>query len=69
MTSEKGTDDPAGPDAAEPAWLRNRRLRQAELEAANARGEQLLERYGRATVRPGYAFVGHAGAERRRRHR
>src|SRR5262245_39626729 len=34
----------AAPD--EPAWVRNRRIRSAELESANARGAELAARYG-----------------------
>lgn len=51
----------------EPAWQRNRKLRLAALEAANARGAQLLEKYGREQPVQRYAFVGHAGVKRRRR--
>jgi hypothetical protein len=58
--------DAAEPAADEPAWARNRRLRLAELEAANARGEQLAERYDRGMPPQRYAVVGHASMKRRR---
>jgi hypothetical protein len=41
-----------------------RRARQAELDAANAHGERLLERYGRTDTRPRFAAVGHTNMKR-----
>jgi hypothetical protein len=63
------TNRPAEPDAeaAEQPWERLRRLRQADLDTANAHGEQLAERYGHTDYRPRFAFVGHKAAKRRRR--
>jgi hypothetical protein len=49
-------DDTTEPSTDEPTWLRNRRLCEAELDAANARGRELLNRYGDgASSRPRYA--------------
>lgn len=45
-----------------------RRLaRLAQIEAEQEHGRQLIARYGRETVRPRFAVVGHAGMKRRRR--
>jgi hypothetical protein len=44
-----------------------RRARQAQIEAEQAHGEQLLARYGREDRRRQFASVGHAPAKRRRR--
>ena len=56
---------PAPPPADEPVWVRNRRIRNAELENANARGAELAERYGYTDTTPRYALV----SRRRRRRR
>jgi len=55
--------------AAEPTLTADerRRARQAQIEAEQAHGEQLLARYGREMPRRAFAVVGHAGAKRRRR--
>jgi hypothetical protein len=49
------------PDAAEPAadepWLRNRKLRQRQLDLANEHGRQLVERYDHGGSRPQFAVV------------
>ena len=58
--------DTAGSTEVEEPWARNRRLRQAELEAANEHGRDLLERYGHDDHRPRMALVGHVKAKRRR---
>jgi hypothetical protein len=44
-----------------------RRARQAQIEAEQAHGEQLLARYGRDVRRERFASVGYAPAKRRRR--
>jgi hypothetical protein len=41
-----------------------RRARQVQLEAEQAHGEQLAERYGRERSRPRFAAVGHANTKR-----
>jgi hypothetical protein len=48
-------------------WERKRRLRGADLEAANEHGQQLVARYGRTDSRPTFANLGHMGGKRRRR--
>jgi hypothetical protein len=56
------------PSAEEPAWLRNRRLRQAQSEAANEHGQSLIARYGDgASYRPRFAAVKYSWMKRRRR--
>jgi hypothetical protein len=57
------TADDTAPAEATPSDAR-RRARQADLDAANERGEQLLERYGRTDTRPRFAAVGHASTKR-----
>ena len=64
MISADDADDPA---EDLPPWARNRRLRQASLDAANTHGQQLAERYGRGGERQGFATIGHVSAKRRRR--
>ena len=60
-------DDSTGSTAeAMQPWERNRKLRQAQIEAKNERGRQLLERYGGGQPRPRFANVGHVTAKRRR---
>jgi hypothetical protein len=66
--TENDTDNPNGTEAEQP-WARNRRLRQAELDAANAHGRDLLERYGHADTRPRVGVVGYARLKARRRGR
>ena len=53
-------------DEALPADER-RRARQAELDAANEHGQQLVERYGRTDSRSSFAVLGHMDGKRRRR--
>lgn len=68
MVDEADKDGSAEPGAEDLApWQRNRKLRQAELERANAHGQQLLERYGYEAPRPRFAAVRFAEAKRRRR--
>lgn len=57
----------AVPDADEPAWQRNRRLRLAQIEAETEHGRQIAERYGSGPVRQVFAVVGHLHGKRRRR--
>jgi hypothetical protein len=59
-------DKPAGPESEEP-WQRARRLRLAQIEAEQAHGQQLAERYGRSDFRPRFAVLGHGHGKRRRR--
>jgi hypothetical protein len=59
------TDD-AEPTEGTPADER-RRARQAQIEAEQAHGEQLLARHGRGIERQQFATVGHVSAKRRRR--
>src|SRR5262245_37775870 len=67
MSDAKDTDAEASPEVEDLApWVRNRRLRQAALDAANAHGAQLAERYGREQARPGFAAVGRVNTKRRR---
>ena len=61
------TDDDAQREAVATPADERRRARQAELDAANAHGQSLLERYGRETYRPRFAALGHADGKRRRR--
>jgi len=44
-----------------------RRARQAQIDAEQAHGEQLLARYGREQPRRAFASVGHANTKRKRR--
>jgi hypothetical protein len=61
-------NDTAGSTAeAMQPWERNRAMREAELAAANAHGEQLAARYGRGDSRPRFGIVGHAHLKARRR--
>ena len=64
-------DDPMTADDTDPAEAtpadERRRARQAELDAANAHGQQLVERYGRMDCRPRFAVLGHMDGKRRRR--
>jgi hypothetical protein len=53
-----------GPAEGAPAAGDRRRARQAELDAANAHGEDLVARYGRTDMRPRFAAVGHTNAKR-----
>jgi hypothetical protein len=57
------TADDTEPADATPADDR-RRARQAQIEAEQAHGEQLIERYGRTDMRPRFAAVGHANTKR-----
>jgi hypothetical protein len=59
--SDAQKDDPAGSTAEDlQPWERNRKQRQAELDAANAHGEQLAQRYGYGDGRPRFGIVSHA---------
>ena len=60
------TDITAGSTEVEEPWARNRRLRHAELDAANEHGRDLLERYGHNDPRPQRALVGYARLKQRR---
>jgi hypothetical protein len=59
-------DETAAAEALEP-WERNRRLRLALIDAEQAHGQLLAERYGRSDPRPRFAAVGHRNGKRRRR--
>jgi hypothetical protein len=51
------SDKAAEPADDEPVWLRNRRLREAEIEAANEHGKRLAQRYGDGASRPQFAAM------------
>ena len=65
MIDETDTVDPA--EGQEKIWERNRRLRQAELEASAAHAQQRAQRYGGDVRRQRFALVDRAAAKRRRR--
>jgi hypothetical protein len=65
---KKGAGKSTSPPAEAP-WQRLRRLRQAEIDAANAHGQQLVQRYGDEYARPGFAVVGYQTVKRRPRRR
>jgi hypothetical protein len=44
-------------------------MRLAQIEADQAHGEQLLQRYGRTELRQRFAVLGHANMKQRRRRR
>jgi hypothetical protein len=63
--SKKGASKPTG-SVTEAPWQRLRRLRQAELAAADAHGEALAAKYDDAQPRPRFAAVGPRKRRRRR---
>lgn len=60
-------DTKTAPATAEAPWERARRERLAQIEAEQAHGAQLLQRYGRGDFRPQFANVGHLNMKGRRR--
>jgi hypothetical protein len=66
MRKRAKADEPVD-TTPEPAWLRNRRLRQVELDAANAHGAELASRYGYGPPRQQFAVLGYGRSKLRRR--
>jgi hypothetical protein len=56
----------AEPTTEEPAWVRNRRLRLAQIEAEQEHGKHLVEGYGREVSRPTFAAMKPTKWRRRR---